>query len=221
MPLPIEPAAGRPDPRHPDEPPALAALTRKPDRGGDRALLDDVLDSERVGTLSTVIDGSPWSVPMLFARDGDTVLLHGSTGAGLLRHVAGGAPVAFTVFALDALVIAASLFDHSANYRSAVIRGTLTPVADPIAALEVLSDKLIPGRSAETSAITGKERAATVMLGLPIADGAWIAKTRTGGPNADTDDWTGVLPVHRTFGEPITYTGTRIPDSVRRLADSD
>lgn len=64
-------------------------------------------------------------MPIFYARDGDDILLHGSTGAGALRHVAAGAPVAFSVFVLDGLVIAESLLDHSARYRSAVVRGHL------------------------------------------------------------------------------------------------
>ena len=64
-----------------DQPDVLTALTRKPDRQGDRALLDEILDTAQVGTLSTVIDGWPWSVPMLFARVGDDIILHGSTCA--------------------------------------------------------------------------------------------------------------------------------------------
>ena len=60
----------------------LASLTRKPERAADRALLDALLDEAKVGTLGTVVDGLPWSVPTLFARDGDSILLHGSTGAG-------------------------------------------------------------------------------------------------------------------------------------------
>ncbi|MGV9827782.1 pyridoxamine 5'-phosphate oxidase family protein [Gordonia sp. NPDC003429] len=203
------------------EPDVLTALTRKPDRQGDRSVLDDVLDTAQVGVLSTVIDGWPWSVPMLFARVGDDVLLHGSTGAGALRHVAEGAPVSFTVFVLDGIVVAETLFDHSANYRSAVIRGRLEPVVDdPAGALEALSDKLIPGRVAETPDITSKEQAATVALRLPIVDGEWIAKARTGGPGVDSDAWTGVVPVHTTYDEPITFTGNGIPDSVRRLIES-
>ena len=65
----------------------LDRLTRETERGSsDRALLDTLLDEVPVGTLSTVVDGEPWSVPILFARDGDRLLFHGSTGAGLLRH---------------------------------------------------------------------------------------------------------------------------------------
>nr|WP_083444374.1 pyridoxamine 5'-phosphate oxidase family protein [Gordonia jacobaea] len=201
------------------QPDVLTALTRKPDRQGDRALLDDILDTAQVGTLSTVVDGWPWSVPMLFARVGDDIILHGSTGAGALRQVASGAPVAFSVFLLDGIVVAETLFDHSANYRSAVVRGVARDAELPAEVLDALSDKLIPGRVAETPTTTRKELAATTALRLPIVDGEWIAKARTGGPGADTDAWTGVVPVRTVFDDPITYTGdpAAVPASVRAL----
>lgn len=96
-----------------------------------RADLDAVLDAGLVGTLSTVVDGAPWVVPLLYARDGDRILLHGSTGAGALRHVADGAPAALSVVHLDGIVVAHTTFDSSANYRSAVVYGTLRPITDP------------------------------------------------------------------------------------------
>lgn len=108
--------------------PDLSTLTRKPERAAARHELDALLDEVLVGTLSSIVDGLPWSVPMLFARQGDRVLLHGPSGAGLLRHSGGGSPVTFTVFTLDAIVVAPTAFDSSANYRSAVLRGTVTPL---------------------------------------------------------------------------------------------
>ncbi|NED62385.1 pyridoxamine 5'-phosphate oxidase family protein, partial [Streptomyces sp. SID10244] len=154
--------------------PDLASLTRKPDRAGDRALLDEVLHEAHVGVLSTVSDdGFPWSVPMLVARDGDRLLIHGSSGAGALRQVAAGAAATFTAFVVDGLVVAGTLFDHSMNYRSVVVRGTLERVdpADAARALDVFSDTVLPGRSAEVRDHTRKELSATVILALPIVDG--------------------------------------------------
>ncbi|WP_439030991.1 pyridoxamine 5'-phosphate oxidase family protein [Gordonia terrae] len=197
----------------------LGSLTRKPERSADRAVLDDLLDEAKTGTLSTVVDGLPWSVPMLFARDGDSILLHGSTGAGALRHVAAGAPVTFTVFVLDGLVVADTLFDHSANYRSAVVRGVLEVADDARAALEMLSDKLIPGRVAEVRPTSRKELAATVALRLPIIDGRWIAKARTGGPGGESAEWTGVVPVRTVYDAPVADSGDVPPASVRALVE--
>ncbi len=200
----------------------LAGLTRRPERGGDRALLDDVLDEAQMGVLSTVTDdGFPWSVPMLCVRDGDRLLVHGSSGAGALRNVAAGAPATFTAFLVDGIVVAARLFNHSLNYRSAVVRGTLTPVPDDEAAhaLDVFSDAILPGRSAEVPDHTRKELAATTVLALPIVDGRWLAKSRAGGPGAHpgADGWTGHLPMGITYGEPVAATPGDLPGSVTRL----
>jgi nitroimidazol reductase NimA-like FMN-containing flavoprotein (pyridoxamine 5'-phosphate oxidase superfamily) len=208
-------------------------LTRKRDRRArDRAALDALLDEQPVGTLSTVTtDGEPWAVPMLFARDGDRVLLHGSTGAGALRRVAAGAPAVFSTVALDALVLATSMLEHSANYRSAVIHGRLETLTGDEAwrALDLISDGLIPGRREEVLPMTRKDVAATIALSLPIAEDNWILKTRTGGTGEDDVAhpdglWTGVLPVRTSYGTPerSPWLGDDVPLSpaVRGLLDA-
>ena len=194
----------------------LSTLTRKPERGiDDRAALDDLLDAVPVGVLSTVLDGMPWSVPLLVARDGDRVLLHGSTGAGALRHLLSGKPLTLTVFALDGLVVAETAFDSSANYRSAVLRGTAVEVGAEEAwgALERLTDRLLPGRTREVRASTKREMAATTCLALPIEDGSWLLKTRSGGTDAPEDPtvWTGVVPLRTAAGEPEPTPGVTAP----------
>jgi len=76
----------------------MAEIRRLPERAlADRSELNLILDSARVATLSTVEGGLPLVVPLLFARDGDRLLLHGSTGAGALRLAATGAPIALSV----------------------------------------------------------------------------------------------------------------------------
>jgi nitroimidazol reductase NimA-like FMN-containing flavoprotein (pyridoxamine 5'-phosphate oxidase superfamily) len=199
----------------------------------ERAALDAVLDAGVVGTLSTVVDGRPWVVPMLYARLGDRVVLHGSTGAGALRHVAAGAPAALCVVHLDGVVVAQTTFESSANYRSAVVHGALRPLDgdDKVVALEALSNTIIPGRTGEVRAMLGKELAATLALELPITDGAWTVKIRTGPPSPMEDDateaertaWTGVVPLRTVAGEPEPTgwcpPGTPVPDSVRRFTD--
>lgn len=202
-------------------------IRRHRDRSrSDRADLDALLDTVPTGTLSTVVDGRPWVVPMLFARDGDRVVLHGSTGAGALRHVAEGAPAAFCVMALDGVVVGPSTFSSSANYRSAVVQGHVTPLegVDKASALDALADRLIPGRTAEVRPMTDKELAATTAVSLPIVEGEWLLKTRTGPPSTPeepTDAWCGVVPVTTVHGipEPAEWTGpdAEVPASVRSL----
>lgn len=210
----------------------LDDLTREKDRRvRDRAVLDLLLDEVLVGTLATVTtDGRPWAVPMLFARDRDRILLHGSTGAGALRQVATGAEGVLAVHVIDGLVLATSMFEHSANYRSAVVRGPLQRLSgdDAVEALDVISDGLIPGRRAEVRDMLRKEVSATVALALDITDDNWLLKVNDG----DTDEeffeegvWTGVLPVRTEYGEPqrSAWLGADVPvpPSVEALRDND
>lgn len=208
----------------PTPPRGIPAITRHPERARtERAELDALLDDQMAGTLALAVDGRPWVVPLLFARDTDRVLLHGSTGAGALRAAAAGAPVAFCVFALDGIVVAHSTFESSANYRSAVIEGTVEVLegAAKTAALDVFSDRLLPGRTGEVQPMTAKEQAATLVLALPIEGANWRVKSRTGGPeepDGPTDAWCGVLPLHTVAGrpEPSPWTSgdTPLPASV-------
>lgn len=201
-------------------------IGRKPDRQRrDRESLDALLDEVPYGVMATVADGQPWCVPMLFARDRDRILLHGSTGAGALRYVAAGAPVAFAVTSIDGIVLSHNTFDSSANYRSAVINGVPTPLTgdDAWNALNLLSDRLIPGRTTEVRDMTKKELAATVAMELPITDGQWTMKVRaagTGEPDEETTAWMGVVDIRRVYGpaRPEAWCADMpLPDSVQRL----
>lgn len=201
----------------------MDTLTRYKDRAGDRALLDEILDEAKVATVSTVVDGMPWSVPMLIIRHGDQIMLHGSTGAGALRHIAAGAPVAVSAFIADGVVVADTLFDHSMNYRSAVVRGTIESAdLSALEALNAFSENILPGRVDEVRTHTAKELGATLVLALPIVDGQWITKQRAGGPKADdAPGWTGHVPMRVVYDAPIGHTEGAIPESVRRLAGDE
>lgn len=180
-------------------------------------MLDAVFDECVVATVSTVIDGQPWVVPTLVVRDGDRLLVHGSTGAGALRHASAGAPVAISAFLLDGIVVAERQFDHSANYRSAVVRGSCRTIdrGERSAALDVFTDALLPGRPTECPPHAASELAATLVLELPITEDNWVAKQRNG-PAADPegDAWTGVIPVSQTYSTPESDSAHSVPASV-------
>src|SRR6266849_6721403 len=146
----------------------------------ERAVLDAV---HHVGTLSTVTDGRPWVVPMLYGRAGDRILMHGSVGAGALRYVAAGAPAALCVMHIDGWVYAHTLFDSSANYRSAVVHGRLVALSGDEAAeaLTQISECLTPGRSGEVPLHTKKQLTATTALAMDIVEGQWTVKVRDAG----------------------------------------
>ncbi|MEV0680389.1 pyridoxamine 5'-phosphate oxidase family protein [Actinosynnema sp. NPDC050436] len=175
----------------------------------ERDALHAVLDAALVCHLAVVVDDAPLVLPTGYGRDGDTLYLHGSTGARSLREAALGVPVCVAVTLLDGVVYARSVFDHSMNYRAAVIHGTAVPVTDPDAkthALRVLTEHLAPGSWDYARQPTPKELAATSVLALDLAEAS--VKIRTGPPGDEDDDvaanekWAGVLPLRTSWGEP-------------------
>ncbi len=182
-------------------------VRRLPDKArGERADLDAVLDAARVAHVAVVEDGEPANIPVACARDGDRLLLHGSTGSRLFRTLAGGAPACVAVTLLDGMVLARSAFESSMHYRSAVLYGVARPVEDEVGALRAMSEAWMPGRWDELRPPTAKELAATLVLELPIEE--WSVKVSDGPPDDPESDldapvWAGVLPILASYGEPV------------------
>ncbi|MDT0343841.1 pyridoxamine 5'-phosphate oxidase family protein [Streptomyces litchfieldiae] len=182
----------------------------------DRELVHGILDEGYLCHLGFVRDGRPVVLPTLYARDGERLYVHGSTGARVVRAAGEpgpGLPVCLTVTHVDGLVLARSAFHHSVNYRSVVVHGTARPVTDEAAkrrAFDLVVDHVIPGRSADCRPADARELAATAVLELDLAEVS--AKVRTGGPNDDPEDlslpyWSGVLPVTTVHGAPVPAGG--------------
>jgi len=172
----------------------------------DRAALDEVLDSALVAHVAIVDDGQPYVLPMACARDGDRLLVHGSTGSRLMRTMAAGAPICVTVTHLDGLVLARSAFNSSMQYRSAMILASARPVADQLEGLRVLTEHLIPGRWDILRAPTAKELAATLVLEIPLTQ--WSVKISDAPPEDEPEDldaavWAGVIPLTVSRGAAV------------------
>jgi uncharacterized protein len=200
-------------------------VTRLPYRQvHERQVLHDVLDAGLVAHVGVVRDGVSVILPLGYARDGDDLLLHGSTGGGLLREAAAGIPVTVTVTLLDGLVYARSLFDSSMNYRCAMVVGTATPVTGPakVDALRLVSEHLMPGRWAEVRGPTARELAATLVLRVPLVEAS--VKIRAADAGGEPDDgesrevWAGVLPLATVAGTPVDNPdvppGVAVPPSI-------
>jgi nitroimidazol reductase NimA-like FMN-containing flavoprotein (pyridoxamine 5'-phosphate oxidase superfamily) len=203
--------------------------SRMPDRTStDRTALDALLDEVLIAHVGLGLDDGALVIPTGFARGGDRLLFHGSTGSRWMRALAAGAEACVTVTALDGIKVARSGFESGMRYRSACLFGRCTVLSGDEAAraLDLFVDRVLPGRSAEVRPSTAKELAATLVLALPIAE--WSLKSSDGfssDPASDlaADAWAGAVPIRTTFGEPEPSPDLRpgidVPPSVRALAD--
>ncbi len=200
-------------------------VRRAPKRGAyDRTTIDAILDEALIAHVAWVQDGRPAVIPTLIARDGDDVLIHGSSASRTLRALRAGLEACIEVTLIDGLVLARSAFHHSINYRSVILYGTLTEAEDKEHALEIFTEKLIPGRWEHVRWPNPKELKGTVALKLRIEEGS--AKIRTGPPVDDDEDyeldaWAGVVPLTLVPGapepDPQLRDGIAMPGHVRSL----
>jgi nitroimidazol reductase NimA-like FMN-containing flavoprotein (pyridoxamine 5'-phosphate oxidase superfamily) len=178
-----------------------------------RADLHAVLDEGLVAHVGFQASHGPVVIPMAYARDGEFLLMHGSTGSGIGMSGGAGVELAVTVTILDGLVYASSLYDSTLNYRCATVFAVAVPVTEEekLAAVRLISDRLMPGRWDEVRPPTRKELAATKVLKLPL--GLASVKIRGGAPDTEPEPglWTGELPIVTRAGVPATQPGSDAP----------
>jgi uncharacterized protein len=197
----------------------------------DRAELDRLLDDvflAHVGMADNQ-DNGVVVIPTAVVQDkeNDRIMVHGSTGSGWMRRAADGRPACVTVTDLSGIIVARSVFETSMRYRSAVLFGRFERLADDDVprALEVITERLLPGRTAEVRPNLRRELAATMVLSMPIQQ--WSLKIGSDWPNDAAEDlegsaWAGVIPFDaRRLGDPLPAPDLRpgipVPASVRAL----
>ena len=189
---------------------ARTTVRRLPGRGHyDKAQVFSILDEGYVCHVGFCTEGQAYVIPTLYARYGEDLYLHGSAASRMMRTLGQGVPVCVTVTLLDGLVLARSAFHHSINYRSVTVFGTAVPVSDDakkMAALQLFTEHVVPGRWREVRPPTEQELKATSVLMLSIEEAS--AKVRTGPPVDDEEDydlpvWAGVVPLHLEAKSPI------------------
>jgi hypothetical protein len=202
-------------------------LKRHPERGShDRALIHAILDEGLVAHVGFEQDGQTFVVPMSYGREGDRLYVHGAMASRALAALRGGARACVTVTLLDGLVLARSAFYHSVNFRSVMVLGVAREVEGreaKRAALRVIVEHIIPGRTADVRAPTDGELDATAVLWLPLDEAS--AKARSGPPADPESDlgqgcWAGEIPLRLVAGTPVPERrlppGTAAPDRVAR-----
>jgi nitroimidazol reductase NimA-like FMN-containing flavoprotein (pyridoxamine 5'-phosphate oxidase superfamily) len=209
------------------QPSPRTKVRRHPERGAyDRQTIDAILDEALICHVGFVHDGQPFVIPTIHARVGDVLYLHGSPASRMLRGLGDGIDVCVTATLLDGIVLARSVYNHSMNYRSAVVLGRARPVEEAeakLAALGAIIEHVVAGRSLDARMPSEKELAGTSVLALTIDEAS--AKVRTGPPKDFDDDvplpiWAGVIPLRVEAGEPETDeqvpAGVPLPAYARR-----
>ena len=185
-------------------------IRRLPQRGHyDRETIYQILDEALICHVGFVQDNQPYVIPINFARVEDTIVLHGAKASRLLKHVEAGHPVCVEATIVDGLVLARSVFHHSVNYRSVVLFGRGRLIADEqekLAALEAVTEHLIPGRWKEARLPSQKELNATSVVSIQIDEAS--AKVRVGLPVDEEEDytlpvWAGILPLQELPLAPV------------------
>ena len=177
----------------------------------DREAVDALLDSEYVAHVGFVDSdiNEPFVIPMAYARDNNRILLHGSTGSRLMMQLAKGAQMCVTITKLNAIIVAKSAFNSSMNYESVMIfgQGKRLEDSEKLAAMDLITERLVPGMVGYARPTTAKEAAGTMIIELPME--RYSLKSRTGGVIDEPEDkdlpiWSGILPLSRLYGEAET-----------------
>lgn len=195
----------------------------------DPEVIKEILSLAPVCTLSYTADGQAFALPTGFVLHQNRVVVHGSVKSHFLEQMV-DQTVCITAFVLDGLVLAASAFHHSMNYRSVVIYSRPIEILEENEKLDCLrafTDKMIPDRWDHLRPVTSGELKATRVFGFNLETSS--AKLRTGGPSEDKADesfpvWTGTIPVTTRYQPPLPVPGKEdwdLPDHVAELYSPD
>jgi uncharacterized protein len=199
-------------------PTTRTTVKRHPERGDyDRDVIDAILDEALMCHLGFVVDGQPFVIPTIHARDGDVLYIHGSPGSRMLRTAKTGVDICVTATLLDGLVLARSVYNHSMNYRSVVVLGRAHEVTDldeKLRAMQCVVEHVVKGRWNDARQPNEGELKGTTILSLPLDEAS--AKIRSGPPVDDEDDlalpvWAGIVPLRLEPSEPTAADGVDGP----------
>jgi uncharacterized protein len=182
-------------------------------RGANRAVYDEkavheILDAGFLCHVAFQYEGQAMMIPTAYGRKDNNLFLHGSAKNFMLNHITNGQTVCIGVTHLDGLVLARTLFDTSANYRSTVLFGKAELVEDHderIEALRIVTEHIIKGRWAEVEMASENELKGTLIIKFTIERAS--AKIRGGGPAGDENKqsgvWSGHIPLSLKASDPV------------------
>jgi len=203
-------------------------VKRLPIRGFyDKETVYKILDANFICQIGFIHEGFPVVIPTIFGRKGDELYIHGASVSRTLTDLAKGISLSLNVTQTNGIVLARSAFNSTLNYESVVVFGQAELIVDEnekVAALETITNQIIPNRWQEVRLPNAKELKVTSVLKIKIDEAS--AKIRTGAPHDDIADcdlpiWAGVIPIEKHYGKPIAdpvlKVGIPLPKSVKCL----
>lgn len=167
-----------------------------------------ILDAGFLCHIAFQHQGQTMMIPTAYGRKDDALFIHGSKKNFMLNQIINGQTVCVGVTHLDGIVLARTLFDTSANYRSIVIFGKAEQIFDydeRIEALKIITDNIIKGRWSEVPIGEENKVEATMVVKIKIASAS--AKIRSGAPQGDENKtnvvWSGEIPLMIKAAEPV------------------
>ncbi|KIM37535.1 hypothetical protein M413DRAFT_448354 [Hebeloma cylindrosporum] len=166
------------------------------------------------------------------------VYLHGHSASRLMKLPSNplddslpGVPVCVAATHIDGLVLALTPFNHSCNYRSAIVHGWAVPVTDydeKMYALTLITDSMVPSRWSHTRIPpTEVEMKSTGVIRVNIVSASAKIRAHTAGDDAkdlaDTEMrrrvWAGVVPMNVVYGEPVPTAGNLVEEVPRYIEE--
>ncbi|EOD46328.1 putative flavin-nucleotide-binding protein [Neofusicoccum parvum] len=218
-------------------------FNRKKHRGTyDAETIHNIVNTSsvcHVGFQPPADDAFPVVLPMIgqiavYPPDSDeppACYLHGYVSSRLMKLGADGLPVCIEATKVDGFTMALTPFNHSYNYRSAMLQGRATIVedrAEKLWAMELITDAVVPGRWAHTRVPPdGGEMQSTRIMKVAIERAS--AKVKGHVPSDERKDlrnddvvnsvWTGIIPAYEAFGEPVPSPYNRVQEVPSHIAD--
>jgi len=167
-----------------------------------------ILDAGFLCHIAFQHEGQTMMIPTAYGRKDDALFIHGSKKNFMLNQIINGQTVCVGVTHLDGIVLARTLFDTSANYRSVVLFGKAEQIIDydeRIDALKIITENIIKGRWTEVP--IGEENKVEATMVVKIKIDRASAKIRSGGPQGDENKinvvWSGEIPLMLKAGDPV------------------
>ena len=180
-----------------------------------------ILDSTEVCHVAFMVQGRPMVQPINYGRKDEFLYLHGSYQNRMTSALIQSGEVTLNVLLLDSMKLTRSAFNHSVNYRSVVVFGSvkeLTTNEEKLDGLKHIINHFVPGRWDDCRKPNDKELKATRVVEIKIETAsAKVANTPGAEKKKDykLSHWAGVIPIKQICDYPIPDdrmdTGTEIP----------